>query len=178
MDRKAPCLGRGNLIAGVISVPSRNTVGFGIPELGPMPCTNSRAPFWAEFPPRAVQSYPPPPPQQCHTPPPPLWPRATPGSGRLAWGPLGRCQPPGTCLLFASLPPPPGPCPLPSRRISQGLGGGPPCKKANHHPKEYGGDSTEGGGTAFTVQLRKDPGEAGNTEKRKKSERLCKKEQI
>lgn len=71
MDRKAPCLGRGNLIAGVISVPSRNTVGFGIPELGPMPCTNSRAPFWAEFPPRAVQSYPPPPPQQCHTPPPP-----------------------------------------------------------------------------------------------------------
>lgn len=117
-------------------------------------------------------------PSSVTPPPPPLWPRATPGSGRLAWGPLGRCQPPGTCLLFASLPPPPGPCPLPSRRISQGLGGGPPCKKANHHPKEYGGDSTEGGGTAFTVQLRKDPGEAGNTEKRKKSERLCKKEQI
>lgn len=80
--------------------------------------------------------------------------------------------------FFASLPLPPGPCPLPSRRISQGLGGGPPCKKANHHPKEYGGDSTEGGGTAFTVQLRKDPGWAGNTEKRKKSERLRKKEQI
>lgn len=57
-DRKALCLGRGNLIAGVISIPSRNTVGFRIPEPGPLPYTNSADPFQEELLPRAAQSHP------------------------------------------------------------------------------------------------------------------------
>lgn len=140
-DRKALCLGRGNLIAGVISIPSRNTVGFRIPEPGPLPYTNSADPFQEELLPRAAQSHPHPHPRSSHD----LLQAAgaLPGGGRGAGSLKAPAFP-----FFASVPHRPGPGPPSSRRTSKQPGGGCLCKEANHHPEECRGDSREGGGGA------------------------------